>query len=258
MLRKPQNTLGSKLPTVVCILLIICIWEAVSASGLVPRFMLPSPFDVGHAFVDDFPTLMKHTSVTLIEAFVGLILGVIIGYGFAVLMDTFDVLYRAFYPLIVLTQTVPTVAIAPLLVLWFGYGMMPKVLLIIIVVFFPVTVGLLGGFRSVDSDSIRLMRTMKANRWQIFWHVKAPSALPHFFSSLRIAATYAVIGAVIAEWLGGFKGLGVYMTRVKKGFAFDRMFAVIILISVISLLMVLLINLIARRVLSYTRLESAD
>lgn len=232
-------------------LLVVGIWGAVSASGLVPRFMLPSPLDVVRAFGEDFPTLMYHSRVTLTEAFVGLALGVAVGYGFALLMDAFEILYRAFYPILVLTQTVPTVAIAPLFVLWFGYDMMPKILLIVIVTFFPVTVGVLGGFRSADEDSVHLLRAMNASRWQIFRYIKAPSALPQFFSALRIAATYSIVGAVIAEWLGGFSGLGVYMTRVKSAFAYDRMFAVILLISAISLLLIMLVNLLARKAMPY-------
>ena len=137
----------------------------------------------------------------------------------------------------VLTQTIPTVAIAPLLVLWFGYEMTPKVILIVITTFFPIAVGLLNGFRSADKDSIHLLRAMGAGRWQIFRYIKLPGAMSQFFAGLRISASYAVVGAVISEWLGGFSGLGVYMTRVKQAFAFDKMFAVIFLISIISLLL---------------------
>ena len=115
--------------------------------------------------------------------------------------------------------------------------MAPKVILIVITTFFPITVGLLTGFRSADPDAVNLLRAMGAGRGQIFFYIKLPGALGQFFSSLRISASYAVVGAVIAEWLGGFGGLGVYMTRVKKAFAFDKMFAVIILISAISLLL---------------------
>ncbi|MBQ2995814.1 MAG: ABC transporter permease, partial [Oscillibacter sp.] len=159
--------------------------------------------------------------------------------------------YRAFYPILVITQTVPTVAIAPLLVLWFGYEMAPKVILIVIVTFFPVTVGLLEGFRSTDADAVNLLRSMGASRWQIFRYLKLPSALPQFFSGLRIAAAYAVVGAVISEWLGGFGGLGVYMTRVKQAFAFDKMFAVIFLISAISLGLMALVDWAEKRCMPY-------
>lgn len=181
--------------------------------------------------------LMEHSIVTLAEAFIGLACGILLGFVMAVLMDQFDGLYKAFYPLIVLTQTVPTVAIAPLLVLWFGYEMTPKVILIVITTFFPIAVGLLNGFKAADKDSINLLRAMGAGRWQIFYHIKFPGALSQFFAGLRISASYAVVGAVISEWLGGFNGLGVYMTRVKKAFSFDKMFAVIFLISIISLLL---------------------
>lgn len=199
--------------------------------------MLPSPIQVVQAFIKEFPTLMQHSYVTLTEAFLGLGLGVLLGFIMAVLMDQFEGLYQAFYPIIVLTQTVPTVAIAPLLVLWFGYEMTPKVVLIVITTFFPIAIGLLNGFRSADSDSIHLLRAMGADRWQIFRHIKLPGAMSQFFAGLRISASYAVVGAVISEWLGGFNGLGVYMTRVKQAFAFDKMFAVIFLISIISLLL---------------------
>jgi len=199
--------------------------------------MLPSPIQVLQAFVDEFPMLMEHSFVTLTEAFLGLGLGIVLGFIMAVFMDQFEPIYKAFYPLIVLTQTIPTVAIAPLLVLWFGYEMTPKVILIVITTFFPIAVGLLNGFRSTDSDSINLLRAMGAGRWQIFRYIKLPGAMSQFFAGLRISASYAVVGAVISEWLGGFSGLGVYMTRVKQAFAFDKMFAVIFLISIISLLL---------------------
>ena len=213
------------------------VWQLACSLGLVDSFMLPSPIQVIEAFVKEFPILMEHSFVTLTEAFLGLGLGILLGFVIAVLMDQFEGLYQAFYPLIVLTQTVPTVAIAPLLVLWFGYEMTPKVILIVITTFFPIAIGLLNGFRSVDTDSIHLLRAMGAGRWQIFRYIKLPGAIPQFFAGLRISASYAVVGAVISEWLGGFSGLGVYMTRVKQAFAFDKMFAVIFLISIISLLL---------------------
>lgn len=209
--------------------------------------MLPSPIQVIQAFISEFPALMEHSMITLAEAFLGLALGIFLGFAMAVLMDQFDPLYKACYPLIVLTQTIPTVAIAPLLVLWFGYEMTPKVILIVITTFFPITIGLLNGFRSVDPDSINLLRAMGAGRWQIFFHIKLPGAMSQFFSGLRISASYAVVGAVISEWLGGFGGLGVYMTRVKKAFAFDKMFAVIFLISIISLLLMKGVDLMQKR-----------
>ena len=226
-----------KLPSIISIILILIIWQVVSSVGLVENFMLPSPIQVIKAFVGEFPTLMSHSVTTLAEAFVGLVLGILFGFVVAVLMDQFDGLKKALYPILVITQTIPAVAIAPLLVLWFGYEMTPKVILIVLTTFFPIAVGLLNGFQSTDKDSMNMLRAMGANRWQIFRHIKFPGALSEFFAGIRIAASYAVVGAVISEWLGGFKGLGVYMTRVKQAFSFDKMFAVIFLVSFISLLL---------------------
>lgn len=255
MIKKLRNTTRSKTPAVLATALLLVVWELVSDCGLVPKYMLPSPADVVRAFIGDFGTLWANAAITLQEAFYGLLLGVVIGFAFAVLMDSFEWLYRAFYPLLVITQTIPTVAIAPLLVLWFGYEMTPKIILIVIVTFFPMTVGLLDGFRAVDGDSISLLRSMGAGRWRIFRYIKCPAALPQFFSGLRIAAAYSVVGAVISEWLGGFGGLGVYMTRVKKAFAFDKMFAVIFLISAISLALMWLVNAAQKKCMPYMNLD---
>ena len=206
--------------------------------------MLPSPGNVGRAFIRDFPNLTTHAAVSLQEAIYGLIIGVVLAFVIATLMDRFEMLEKAILPLLVVTQTIPTIAIAPLLVLWMGFGMEPKITLVVITTFFPIAVGLLDGYKSVDPDEIDLLRSMKANRLQIFSHVKIPAALPYFFSGLRVSASYAGVGAVISEWLGGFEGLGVYMTRVRKAYAFDKMFAVIILIIIVSLLLMALVDLI--------------
>lgn len=246
MKKRSANTTNNIWP-VLAVSIVLILWQLVSGLGLIPKYMLPSPIDVGKAFVFDFPLLMSNAGVTLMEAFIGLAMGILIGFVMAVMMDRYDRIYQALYPLIVLTQTVPTVAIAPLLVLWFGYEMLPKVILIVIVTFFPITVSLLDGFRSTDKDTVNLMRSMGASKTQIFWHVKFPGALRQFFASLRISASYAVVGAVISEWLGGFNGLGVYMTRVKKAFSFDKMFAVIFLISGISLLLMWAVNILQRK-----------
>ena len=240
MKRKLQS-ITRRINTIAAIVVILVVWQCVFVLGVVPKYMLPSPVQVFQAFVEDFPLLMENSRVTLLEAAIGLGCGVAFGFTMAVLMDRFEFLYQAFYPLVVLTQTIPTVAIAPLLVLWFGYEMLPKIILIVIATFFPVTVGVLDGFRSADRD------TMKAGKLQIFRYVKLPGAMSQFFASLRISAAYSVVGAVISEWLGGFSGLGVYMTRVKKAFAFDKMFAVIFLISIISLLLMKLVDVLQKK-----------
>lgn len=243
------------LPSAAAVAALLLAWQGACSLGLVPPYMLPSPVQVLRAFCADFPLLWENSLITLQEAFIGLLLGVGVGFLSAVLMDAFDILYKAFYPLLIITQTIPSVAIAPLLVLWFGYEMTPKIVLIVISTFFPVSVGLLDGFRSADKDAIGLLRSMGANRSQVFRHIKFPSALPQLFSGVRIAAAYSVVGAVISEWLGGFGGLGVYMTRVKKAFAFDKMFAVIFLISAISLSLMALVDLAEKKCMPYRHLE---
>lgn len=217
--------------------------------------MLPSPTDVAAAFAGDFSALMGHLGTTLYEAFFGLALGVGLSFVVAFLMDRFSFLYKSVYPLLVITQTIPAIAIAPLLVLWMGYDIAPKVTLVVIVCFFPVTVGLLDGFRTADPDTVNLLRSMGAGRWQIFRHIKLPSSMGHFFAGLRVAVAYSVVGAVIAEWLGGYNGLGVYMIRVKKSYAYDKMFAVIFLISIISLVLMKGVSLLQKRVMPWNKTQ---
>lgn len=213
---------------------------------LVPAYMLPSPVDVVRAFVDNFSIMMRQASVTLQETVYGLAIGIVIAFVVAALMDRFAILYKAIYPVLVVTQTIPTIAIAPLLVLWMGFGMAPKITLVVITTFFPIAIGLLNGFENVDPDAVNLLRSMGAGRLQIFRYVKLPNATASFFSGLRVSAAYAVVGAVVSEWLGGFEGLGVYMTRVKKAYAFDKMFAVILFISAISLVLMGIVVLLER------------
>ena len=240
----------SRLVAPLTILALLAIWQLVCSAGLVPPFMLPSPIRVVQALVGDWPLLIGHAATSLAEAGLGLAAGVALGFIAALAMDRFDLLYRAFYPIVVLTQTIPTVAIAPLLVLWFGYGMLPKVVLIVVATFFPITVGMLEGLRSVDPDEIDLMRAMGATRLQILRHVKLPG--------LKISAAYAIVGAVIAEWLGGFSGLGVYMTRVRKAYSFDKMFAVIFLISGLSLVLMWAVDAVRRIAMPWERRSDSE
>ena len=241
MKRKFQNIIDKIAPFIIIVVILI-LWQIMSVIGIIPKFMLPSPLAVVKAFIKDFPLLMLHTKVTLIEAFLGLGIGIILGFVMAVIMDKYDFAYKSIYPVLVITQTVPTVAIAPLLVLWLGYGILPKITLIVITSFFPITVGLLDGFKATDKDALNLMKTMGATPFQNFVLLKIPSSMGYFFASLRISVSYSIIGAVVAEWLGGFEGLGVYMTRVRKSYSFDKMFAVIFFISIISLLLMYLVK----------------
>lgn len=254
MKKRLQNTTNKIIPVIVIVVLLL-IWQVISMAGIIPKFMLPSPVEVGKAFAGDFLLLMEHAKATLAEAFLGLFFGILLAFAAAVLMDHFPYVYKGLYPIIVLTQTIPTIAIAPLLVLWMGYEMAPKITLIVITTFFPITVGLLDGFQSADKDAIDLFKAMGASKMQIFRYMKLPGSLSHFFAGLRISAAYSIVGAVISEWLGGYYGLGVYMVRVKKSYSFDKMFAVIFLISAISLLLMWGVDLLQKAVMPWERVK---
>lgn len=250
---KKYQSITNKLAPVIAIAVIILIWFLCNNFELVPAYMLPSPLDVAKAFINNFSVMLKQAAVTLQEAIYGLGIGIMLAFIVAALMDRFSFLRKAIYPILVITQTIPTIAIAPLLVLWMGFGMAPKITLVVITTFFPISIGLLNGFENADRDEINMMRSMGANRLQIFKHIKLPSAADSFFSGLKISASYAIVGAVISEWLGGFEGLGVYMTRVKKAYAFDKMFAVIVFISAISLLLIAIVSLIQHILMPWER-----
>ena len=257
MKKKRQNILTKhNWQPLIPLAVVLLSWQLVSASGLVPGFMLPSPIRVAEAFVNDFPLLMRHLRRTLFQALTGLSVAAAAALVLAVAMDASRLLNRSLSPLLLLTQTMPTIAIAPLLILWMGYGMAPKITLVFLVCFFPMTVGLLGAFAQTDIDAVRLLRSMGASRWQIYRYVKLPQSLPAFFSGLKIAGAYSIVGAVIAEWLGGDAGLGVYMIRVRRSYSFDRMFAVILLTSVLSIALVKVLGLIEKASMPYKQVNN--
>ena len=229
------------------------LWLLVSEKGIIENYMLPSPVEVAKAFYAELPILSNHTLITLQEAIYGLGIGIVLAFVIALLMDAFSFIRAALYPILVISQTIPTIAIAPLLVLWMGFDMAPKITLVVLTTFFPIAVSLLDGFQSADRDEINLLRSMGATGLQIFRHIKLPSATEQFFSGLKVSASYAIVGAVISEWLGGFEGLGVYMTRVKQAYAFDKMFAVIILISILSLLLMAFVALLKKAAMPYMK-----
>ncbi|CAM4208285.1 ABC transporter permease [Erysipelothrix aquatica] len=253
-MKKLRNT-NNKRYAFMSVGLVIVLWQLIVWSGIVPQFMLPGPASVIMALYEDRALLWMHAQTTLLEAFLGLLGGVGLGVTLALLMDRYDRVYRMVYPLMILTQTVPTVAVAPLLVLWLGYGILPKIVLIVLTSFFPMAIGCFQGLQAVDRDSIQLLRSMGANTVQQYQHVRIPESISPFFASLKIAVSYAVVGAVIAEWLGGTSGLGVYMTRVRKAYAFDKMFAVIVLISLLSLLLMGLVNVLERKAMPWKDVE---
>lgn len=252
---KKSRSIISKLYPVSFVALLLAGWWALCFFEAVPGFMLPSPQKVAVTLVTQLPDLLPHMVFSLKESFLGLGFSVAAAFVLAIVMDRFEFLYRAIYPVAVLTQTIPTIALAPILVLWLGYGILPKVVLVFITCFFPLVISLLAGFGSVDRDLIRLYRSMGATEHQILWQVKLLSALDSFFSGLRVAAAYSIVGAVIAEWLGGNNGLGVYMTRARKSYAYDKMFAVIILISALSLILMKLVDVLHEKSMPWKQAE---
>jgi len=226
--------------------ILLVLWQFLSMSGLIPGYMLPGPMRVTAAFIADFSLLMSHLWRTLLEAMAGLALAIAASFALALVMDANRFLKQSITPLLLLTQTMPVIAIAPLLILWMGYGAAPKIALVFLTCFFPMTIGLLGAFAQADADAIRLLQSMGASLRQIYQYIKLPQALPAFFSGLKISSSYSIIGAVIAEWLGGDAGLGVYMIRVRRSYSFDKMFAVILLTSVLSLILIKLVSIIER------------
>ena len=234
---------------------LLLLWQLLSMSGIVPAYMLPSPLRVIQAFAADFRLLFNHLRRTLLEAMLGLSLAVAVSFVLAIVMDTNRFLKSSVTPLLLLTQTMPTIVIAPLLILWLGYGSAPKITLVFLTCFFPMTIGLLGAFTQADNDALRLLQSMGAAKWQLYQYIKIPQSLPAFFSGLKISSSYSIIGAVIAEWLGGDAGLGVYMIRVRRSYSFDKMFAVILLTSALSLFLIKLISVIENTAIPWRNQE---
>ncbi len=210
------------------------LWQLVVWGLKVPNYLLPTPWEIIKSIVGDAPVLADHLAVTMIETTIGLVLATVVGLLVAALMHRFKFSGEVIYPYLVLSQAVPLIAIAPLILIWFGLGITAKVVIVSFVCFFPIGVNAYEGFQNVDKGMLDLMDTMEASRWQKYRHLIIPASLPGIFAGLRIAATYSVLGAVIGEWLGGVKGMGIYMTRALTSFQTDKLFAAIVLVMLAS------------------------
>jgi ABC-type nitrate/sulfonate/bicarbonate transport system permease component len=250
-----KTTSRPTLTALIAMFTLLALWAGASAFRLIPPYMLPGPLEVGRALVSDSALIARHTRRTLFEALAGLTLGVAAAFPLALGMDAMTRVKSALQPILLLTQTVPVVALAPILVLWMGFGAAPKTALVFLTCFFPVTIALVNGLAGVDRDAIRLLRSMGASRTQIYRYIKLPAALGQLFSGLKIAAAYAVAAAVIAEWLGGDAGLGVYMTRVRKSYSFDKMFAVIFVTAALSIALMKAVQALERRLMPWNFLS---
>lgn len=232
-------------------LLLLALWQLLSARLRIAFWVLPSPGAVLGVFRSNPALLWSHLRPTLLASVSGLLLATLLGVATAMAMHSSKLLKQIFYPYLVVSQTVPVIAVAPLIVLWFGYGISAKVFVVVVMCFFPVALGLFDGLKQVSQEQLRLLRSMGANGWQTYRYLKVPASLPAFFTGLKLAATYSVMGAVIGEWLGGNAGLGIYLTRSTKSFRTEQVFAAIILIILLSLFLFGIVALLDRLLLGW-------
>jgi len=232
-------------------------WQVAASTGALAdllglkSFLVPSPAEIGESLWEDRSLLAENAWVTLQEIVLGLACAVIVGVGFAVAMRLSDTARLALYPLLVASQTIPFIAIAPILVVLFGWGIAPKLWIIALVCFFPITVNTLDGLRSVDPEATKMMRTLDASRGQILRQVEAPTALPYFFSGTKIAAAVSVIAALFAEYVGAESGLAVLIRQDSAQLQTAQVFAAIVVLSALGLALFGLIALAERRIVTW-------
>ncbi len=256
---RPKGTTGWRRWVYPALLLggLVGLWQAAASSGAladvlgVESFLVPSPAEIAEALWNSRTLLLENAWVTLREIVLGFLCAIVVGLGFAVLMHLFEPVRLASYPLAVASQTIPIIAIAPVLLVWLGFGIGPKLFIIALVCFFPITVNALDGLRSTDRGAVKMMRTLDASRWQIFRRVEAPGALPQTFSGLKIAAAVTAIAAVFAEWSAASSGLGYLILNDNANFQTARIFASVLLLSAIALALFGLVALLERRVVNW-------
>ncbi|MGO4182792.1 ABC transporter permease [Paenibacillus sp. MCAF9] len=237
-------------PAALLIVLIAC-WQAAASLGLFQQWLIPSPISIVKGAIAIWPRLMMHTGATVQLTLIGFLGGSAVGLLLAALLHLIPGVRSAVYPLLVLSQNVPIIAIAPILTMLLGYGMLPKALLVIMVCFFPITVAMLSGLMNTDAQLRNYLQMIGIRKWQLFWKLELPHAIVHLFSGLKIAASYSVLSAVVAEWLGTNKGLGSFMLISSKGFMPDRVFAAVAIIVALSLTLFGLVTLAERLVIRW-------
>lgn len=240
-------------PSVLVVAVIVVAWEVLVRILAIDPIVLPAPSRILGALWDARGVAAGHALATLAETAVGFSISVVFAVLAALTMDSIAWFRRAIYPLLVASQTIPIVAVAPLLVIWFGLGLLPKVLVVVLVTFFPVTVALLDGLASTSRDASSLLETMGASRSQVLLKLRLPGALPAFFTGLRIAVTYAVIGAIFGEQVGAVNGLGIWMILSKNLFRTDLVFGAILITAVLTLGLWMLVGLAERLAIPWYR-----
>ena len=239
------------LPPVVLIVVLIAGWYFVAKISGLSSFILPTPLDVIRAGWETRSLLLNAMGTTLLATGIGLALALLAGIGIAALMDFWPLVQRALYPILVVSQTIQILAIAPILIIWFGFGLTPTIFIVVLFCFFPLAISTADGLTSTDPELIALLRAMGARKKQIWRMVRVPSALPSFFSGLRLAVTYSVVAATIGEWVGGSSGLGLYMLRSKNALATDQVFVAMFITSLLSVALFMLVFGIERLVLPW-------
>ena len=234
------------LPAVLLALMVLAAWEMLVRLFGVPEYLLPGPVSIAGAFWESRGLLLEHTVPTASEALLGFAGAAVAGVVSGLLINRSALAERTLYPWLVVSQTLPVIAIAPILVTWFGYGPLPKVLVVVLFCFFPITVATVDGLRATDPDLIRLMLSFGATRRRIFYMVEVPGALPFLFGGVRLAVTYSVIGAVVGEWVGSSEGLGFLMIQDKSQFEIARLLAEIAVLSAMVVALFLLVALVER------------
>ena len=234
------------LPATILFCCLIILWQILCGSGSISASMLPSPLSIAANLCEKSQVYLSACAVTLYEATLGLCIGVVVGFLAACLMERFLLIRRALLPLLSITQAIPIIAIAPIIVLLLGFGALPKIVLVALMTFFPIAISCTGGLIEVPRETVDMSLSCGASRLRTLLCVKIPHVAHTFFSSLKISVTYAFSAAVISEWLGGSGGVGVLMTRAKKSFDYTSLFSCVVLIVLITLLMVGIVNIIER------------
>jgi ABC-type nitrate/sulfonate/bicarbonate transport system permease component len=214
---------------------VVAAWEAAARLGAVEDYLLPAPSEVGRALVTDRELLFPDAWVTAQEVLLGFAIAVVLGLGLAVLLHLSSVVRQAVYPLVVASQAVPVIVIAPILVIWFGFGMAPKLIVIALICFFPIVVNTFDGLQSVDRDQVKMLQTLNASRSDVFRYLELPASLPYLFSGAKIAVAVAVIGAVFGELVGSDAGLGHAIQIGTAQLLTARVFAAVLILSVMAI-----------------------
>lgn len=241
------------LPSIILSIVLIGVWQIISQVINAP-YILPSPIQILlKLWMLREPLFLVHLPATMGVTGLGLVISIVLGLGLAIIMDMNEKIENALYPIIIASQTIPTTAIAPLFVLWFGYSIWGKVLVTILITFFPIAISVYDGFKSTKREMEELLITYGASKKDIFIKLKIPTALPHFFSAIKMAVPLSIIGAAIAEWLGAQSGLGYFSKRMMSQLDGAGVFAPIVLLSVAAMIVVTIINILEKKIINWRK-----